>query len=77
MRNKNLPEYYSISSVMYWINCVTGDDGVESSRRRSAPRRGAAYFIRRCMEAHQCIEGHERVVAHLGMWLSFHDAEVL
>jgi hypothetical protein len=29
------------------------------------------------MEAHQFIEDFERVVAHLGMWPSFHDAEVL
>lgn len=29
------------------------------------------------MEAHKFIEGFERVVAHLGMWPSFHDAEVL
>jgi len=28
------------------------------------------------MEAHEFIEGHERVIAHLGMWPSFHDAEV-
>jgi hypothetical protein len=29
------------------------------------------------MEAHQFIEGFEQVIAHLGMWPSFHDAEVL
>ena len=29
------------------------------------------------MEAHHFIEGFERVVDHLGMWPSFHDAEVL
>jgi hypothetical protein len=29
------------------------------------------------MEAHEFIEGFERVVTHLGMWPSFHDAEVL
>ena len=29
------------------------------------------------MQAHEFIEGFESVVAHLGMWPSFHDAEVL
>lgn len=29
------------------------------------------------MEAYQFIEGFEQVVLHLGMWPSFHDAEVL
>lgn len=29
------------------------------------------------MQAHEFIEGFELVVAHLGMWPSFHDAEVL
>jgi hypothetical protein len=29
------------------------------------------------MEAHRFIKDFERVVAHLGMWPSFHDAEVL
>jgi hypothetical protein len=29
------------------------------------------------MEAYRFIEGHERVVDHLGLWPSFHDAEVL
>lgn len=29
------------------------------------------------MKAYEVIEGHERVVAHLGSWPSFHDAEVL
>lgn len=28
------------------------------------------------MEAHEFIEGYESVVSHLGMWPSFHDAEV-
>jgi hypothetical protein len=28
------------------------------------------------MEAHEFIDGHERVIAHLGLWPSFHDAEV-
>ena len=28
------------------------------------------------MEAHEFIEGHERVITHLGLWPSFHDAEV-
>ena len=29
------------------------------------------------MEAHEFIQGFELVVAHLGLWPSFHDAEVL
>ena len=29
------------------------------------------------MEAHQFIQDFQRVLAHLGMWPSFHDAEVL
>ena len=29
------------------------------------------------MEAHKFIEGYESVVDHLGLWPSFHDAEVL
>lgn len=33
--------------------------------------------VRRRMEAHEFIEGFELVVAHLGLWPSFHDAEVL
>ncbi|MDR0674082.1 MAG: immunity 50 family protein [Zoogloeaceae bacterium] len=33
--------------------------------------------IGRLMEAYRFIEGFERVVAHFGMWPSFHDAEVL
>lgn len=28
------------------------------------------------MEAHEFIVGHERVIAHFGLWPSFHDAEV-
>jgi Immunity protein 50 len=28
------------------------------------------------MEPYEFIEGHERVIAHLGLWPSFHDAEV-
>ena len=34
-------------------------------------------FFRRRMEAHRFIEDFELVVAHLGMWPSFHDSEVL
>jgi hypothetical protein len=29
------------------------------------------------MEAHEFIDGHERVIAHFGLWPSFHDAEVI
>jgi hypothetical protein len=29
------------------------------------------------MDAYRFIDGFERVVAHLGMWPSFHDAEIL
>lgn len=29
------------------------------------------------MKAHEFIQGFELVLAHLGLWPSFHDAEVL